>query len=106
MKKVERVQKVNVISLTDGEANPHGFMLNVLKMIIVILVREYKKLIFVINRNKVFFLRDPKTGYSRKINPSPYELQKRSYLSIREITDYNWIGIRICSKGELTRLVR
>ena len=25
---------------------------------------------------------------------------------MREITDYNWVGIRICSKGELMRLVR
>ena len=25
---------------------------------------------------------------------------------MREVTDYNWIGIRLCSKGEVSRLIR
>ena len=58
------------------------------------------------SHGKVFFLRDPETGYTRKLNSSPYETTQTLVSYMREITDYNWVGIRICSKGELMRLVR
>ena len=57
-------------------------------------------------RNRVFILRDSDTGYQRKLNGSPYETTKEIVSYMREITDYNWIGIRLCSKGEVSRLVR
>ena len=104
MKRVERVTKVNVICLTDGEANPISY------------VRqepedhpyragEWRYSYLCHMRGKLFFLRDPKTGYSRKISTSPYETTKEIVSFYREITDYNWIGIRLCSKQDLTRLV-
>ena len=51
-------------------------------------------------------LRDRKTGYTREISPSPYETTKEIVGFYREITDYNWVGIRICSKNELSRFLR
>ena len=107
LKRVEGVTKVNVVSLTDGESNPMSYM------------REYSEDEGYYYRKdefrtssiqhsygKVFFLRDPETGYTRKISDSPYETTQTLVSYMREITDYNWVGIRICSKGELMRLVR
>ena len=107
LKRVEGVTKVNVVSLTDGESNPMSYM------------REYSEDEGYYYRKdefrtssiqhsygKVFFLRDPETGYTRKISNSPYETTQTLVSYMREITDYNWVGIRICSKGELMRLVR
>ena len=109
LKKVEGVTKVNVVCLTDGESNPMSYM------------REYsedemesyyyKEDQFRISSiqhsyGKVFFLRDPKTGYTRKISNSPYETTQTMVSFLKEVTDYNWIGIRICSKGEMTRFAR
>ena len=100
MKKTENVSKVNVVCLTDGEANPMSYVQH---------LTELDKMRYVHlchQRHKVFFLRDSLTGYTRKINTSPYETTKEIVSFYREITDYNWIGIRICNKMELTRLVR
>ena len=105
MKKVERVSKVNVICLTDGEANPISYVEH-LSEDRRYYGSEYKYTYLCHGRGKVFFLRDPKTGYTRKISSSAYETTKEIVSFYREITDYNWIGIRICSKSELTRLVR
>jgi hypothetical protein len=54
----------------------------------------------------VFILRDPVTGYAKKISTSAYQTTKEIVSFYREITDFNWVGIRICSKADLTRLVR
>ena len=105
MKKVERVSKVNVICLTDGEANPISYVEH-LSEDRRYYGSEYKYTYLCHGRGKVFFLRDPKTGYTRKISSSAYETTKEIVSFYREITDYNWVGIRICSKSELTRLVR
>ena len=105
LKKLEGVSKVNVICLTDGESNPmsyvhkfpddHGYRAG-----------ETHCAYLCHSRNNVFFLRDPKTGYTRKISSHPYDTTKEIVSYYREITDYNWIGIRLCSKQELSRLVR
>ncbi|AGH06824.1 peptidase [Synechococcus phage S-RIM2] len=105
LKKVERVSKVNVICLTDGEANPmsyvhrfeddHPYRPG---------HQRYQYLCH--TRGKLFFLRDSKTGYTRKISPHPYETTKEIVSFYREITDYNWIGIRLCNRGDLTKLIR
>ena len=105
MKKTERVSKVNVICLTDGEANPISYVEH-LSEDRRYYGSEYKYTYLCHARNKVFFLRDPKTGYTRKISSSAYDTTKEIVSFFREITDYNWVGIRICSKAELTRLVR
>ena len=104
MKKEENIQKVNVVCLTDGEANPmaynsyhksdwddHGYM---------------RRVSLCHSHGKVFFLRDPKTGFTKKINSSPYTTTREIVGFHREITDYNWIGIRICTKSDLGRAVR
>ena len=101
LKLVDKVQKVNVISLTDGEANPLGF--------VTVYPEgsyregEMRKEYLCHNRNKIFILRDPITGYSRRLNTSPYDTTKEIVSFYKEITDYNWVGIRLCSKGEMTR---
>ena len=107
LKKTEGVTKVNVVCLTDGESNPMSYM------------RErkedegyyYEKDQYRVSSiqhsyGKVFFLRDPETGYTRKISSSPYEVTQTMVGFLREVTDYNWIGIRICSKGEMNRFAR
>ena len=107
LKRLEGVTKVNVVCLTDGESNPMSYM------------REYSEddgyyyrddefriSSIQYSHGKVFFLRDPETGYTRKLSDSPYETTQTLVSYMREITDYNWVGIRICSKGELMRLVR
>ena len=105
MKKVEQVQKINIISLTDGESNPMMYARSI-DPNLDYMQREYKNTYLCHQRNKVFILRDPQTGYARRIDPSPYTTTKEIVSFFREITNYNWIGIRICSKGDLTRLIR
>ena len=105
MKKVERVSKVNVICLTDGEANSMSYIQSIPEEHRYH-DREFKYSYLCHQRHKVFFLRDSLTGYTRKISSSPYETTKEIVSFYREITDYNWVGIRICTKNDLTRLVR
>ena len=105
MKKVERVSKVNVICLTDGEANPMSYI-HQFEDDHPYRAGEYRYQYLCHTRGKLFFLRDPKTGYTRKISPHPYQTTKEIVSFYREITDYNWIGIRLCAKGDLTKLVR
>jgi hypothetical protein len=105
LKKVERVSKVNVICLTDGEANPMSYV-HQFEDDHPYRAGEYKYQYLCHSRGKIFFLRDPKTGYTRKISHHPYVTTKEIVSFYREITDYNWIGIRLCSKGDLTKLVR
>tara|TARA_A200000159_G_scaffold67760_1_gene62711 strand:+ start:411 stop:2579 length:2169 start_codon:yes stop_codon:yes gene_type:complete len=103
MKKVENVQKVNVVCLTDGEANPLSY------------VCEEDREGYFSNRFTrclahasacVFFLRDKKTGYTKKLSTHAYHTTKEIVAFFREITDYNWIGIRLCSKSDLGRTLR
>ena len=105
MKKVERVSKINVICLTDGEANPMSYIRR-LPEDQQWYGNEFKHTYLCHSRGKLFVLRDPKTGYTRKISNHPYVTTKEIVSFYREITDYNWIGIRLCSKGDLTKLVR
>ena len=105
LKKVERVSKVNVICLTDGEANPMSYV-HQFEDDHPYRAGEYKYQYLCHSRGKIFFLRDPKTGYTRKISHHPYVTTKEIVSFYREITDYNWIGIRLCSKSDLTKLVR
>ena len=105
MKKVERVSKVNVICLTDGEANPMSYV-HRFEDDHPYRAGKYRYQYLCHTRGKLFFLRDPKTGYTRKISHHPHVTTKEIVSFYREITDYNWIGIRLCSKGDLTKLVR
>ena len=105
MKRVDRVSKVNVICLTDGEANPMSYV-HQFSDDHAYRAGEYHCQYLCHTRGKLFFLRDPKTGYTRKISSQPYETTKAIVSFYREITDYNWIGIRLCGKSDLTKLVR
>jgi hypothetical protein len=105
MKSVENVTKVNVICLTDGEANPLSYVYRVPDDMIFH-AGEIKYSYLCHSRNKLFHLRDPKTGYTRRISNHPSETTREIVSFYREITNYNWIGIRICNKNDLTRIVR
>ncbi|ABA47121.1 gp150 [Synechococcus phage syn9] len=105
LQRKDNVSKVNVVCLTDGEANPMSYVSGHYDE------RSYRCGDPILdylchNRNKVFILRDPATGYSRKISGSPYETTKEIVSFYREITDYNWIGIRLCSKNEVVRFIQ
>ena len=109
LRKTENVQKVNVVSLTDGEANPITYLKerNPDDWYPYNEDRDFlNKSIQYSSRLTKFMLRDSKTGYTREISPSPYETTKEIVSFYREITDYNWVGIRICSKNELKRFLR
>lgn len=104
LKRFEKVQKVNVVALTDGESNPLSYTTSPFPEDHYFsgkIRTEY----FCHNRNKVFILRDPVTGYSRRFDTNPYNTTSEIVSFYKEITDYNWIGIRLCSKGELNRFL-
>lgn len=104
MKRTEHVTKVNVICLTDGESNPMSYVTTYTDFYTkeTNLRQDY----LCHNRNKVFILRDSVTGYSRRLKTSPHHTTKEIVSYMREVTDYNWIGIRICTKSEATRMIR
>ena len=106
MKRVENVQKVNVVCLTDGESNPMSYVTSYPAGYYNSDTKRYRAEYLCHNRNKVFILRDPVTGYSRKLDASPYETTKEIVSFYREITNYNWIGIRLCSKHEMNRIAQ
>jgi len=97
IRRVERVDKVNVVCLTDGESNP----------LTAVLECDYNGLSTrQLRPSKVYVLRDPRTGYTRELKSSPYLTTKEIVSFFKEITDFNWIGMRICSKNELKRSLR
>lgn len=106
LKRTENVQKVNVIALTDGEANPISFLQSFPDDMTIHVDTKFRQRYLCHLHSKVIVLRDPITGYQRKISTSPYNTTKEIVSFFREITDYNWIGIRICSKNDLNRLIR
>ena len=107
LKKVENVTKVNVVSLTDGEANP--LMYTRERNDDYYSHKEVDDNLWTASMNysrKKYIVRDTVTGYTREFNPSPCLTTKEIVSFYREITDYNWIGIRICSKSEFNRTMR
>jgi len=99
MRAQEKVQKVNVVCLTDGEANPMNYTAESEHF-------EELRQRNICSGSQVFVLRDKSTGYQKRLNGSPYLTTKEIVSYMRSITDYNWIGIRLCSKSELNRVVR
>ena len=95
---------MNVICLTDGESNPIAY--NIENDADYPWADEFRQKYLCHAYRSTFFLKDRETGYTRKISSVPFETTKEIVSFFREITDYNWIGIRICSKNELTRIVR
>ena len=107
LKQVENVTKVNVVALTDGESNPLSHLVEhdgdeyYYRSKGEISVRSLYR-----GRRMKYILRDKKSGYSRELNPSQFITTQEIVSFYRKITDYNWIGIRICSKSELGRVTR
>ena len=99
MRAQEKVQKVNVVCLTDGEANPMNYTAESEHF-------EELRQRNICSGSQVFVLRDKSTGYQKRLNGSPYLTTKEIVSYMRSITDYNWIGIRLCNKNELSRLTR
>ena len=103
MKSVEKVQKVNVVCLTDGESNP----LSIIQESAGYYTNESEYCTRQLRYGGIkYILRDSRTGYSCEISPSPYMTTKEIVNFYRQITDFNWIGIRICSKNEMKRSLR
>ena len=101
--KVNNVQRVNVVALTDGEANP---LFYTKERLTTRYGEEYWHTnLLCHNLNKVFILRDPVTKYQRRIDPSPYMTTREIVSFYREITDYNWIGFRLCSKRDANGMI-
>ncbi len=113
LKKIENVTKVNVVSLTDGESNPLTYQVEKPTTDYDDLYTEafgetdlWTKHMCRSSRFTKFILRDPETGYVREFDAGPYSTTREIVSFFKEITDYNWIGIRICSKSELKRVCR
>ena len=96
IRRVERVDKVNVVCLTDGESNPLSQLVEhdgdeyYYRSKGEISVRSLYR-----GRRMKYILRDKKSGYSRELNPSQFITTQEIVSFYREITDYNWVGIRI-----------
>ena len=99
IRKVERVDKVNVVCLTDGESNPLTAVLECEYDNNELRTRQLRN-------GTTYVLRDPITGYTRELKPSPYLTTKEIVSFFKEITNFNWVGVRICTKNELKRSLR
>ena len=105
LKKEDKVTKVNVIALTDGESNPMTYITKREEDSEWYGNREWHQRYICHSREK-FILRDPITRYAKEISNSAYATTKDIVGFFKEITDYNWIGIRICNKRDLQRELR
>jgi len=97
-KSEEKIQKVNVIYLTDGEAcnpmyNDHIKALN----------KVYSQPLFYVTHTPV--LRDPKSRYSRQLHNSISHTNEFVDF-ISNIVDCNLLGFRLCGKSEIRRVCR
>ena len=103
LKREEKVSKVNVICLTDGEAQPMNFTA---KSTYEHNEGQWYAKSLATTYGKVYFLRDRTTGYTKKIDTCSSATTSGIVGFLREITDYNWVGIRLCNKGDANRMFR
>lgn len=92
-KSEEKVQKVNVIYLTDGEACNPGY-----NTFIKALNEVHSQ---PLHGDRICVLRDPKSRYSRKVELNNYSLTNEFVDYISNIVDYNLLGFRLCGKSEI-----
>jgi len=97
-KSEEKVQKVNVIYLTDGEACHPGY-----NTFIKALNEVHSQPFYA---DRICVLRDPKSRYSRKVELNNYSLTNEFVDYISNIVDYNLLGFRLCSKSEIRTMCR
>ena len=95
-KSEEKVQKVNVIYLSDGEACNPGYT-----AYIKALGENHSQPIY---GDQVCVLRDPKTRYSRKVETGSGSLTNEFVDYISNIVDYNLLGFRLCGKSEIRNM--
>ena len=95
-KSEEKVQKINVIYLSDGEACQPGY-----NTFLTALNEKYSQ---PLRSDKVCILRDPKTRYSRKVDADSYSLTNEFVKYISSIVDYNLLGFRLCGKSEVRNM--
>tara|TARA_B100000902_G_scaffold378102_1_gene411014 strand:- start:231 stop:2351 length:2121 start_codon:yes stop_codon:yes gene_type:complete len=100
MRSIEKVQKINVVCLTDGESNPMHFHSD------AEMYGENGVYSRQLRMGTKYVLRDSVTGYTREFKPSPYLTTKEIVSFFKEITNFNWVGIRICTKKEMQRSTR
>jgi hypothetical protein len=92
-KSEEKVQKVNVIYLTDGEACTPCY-----NKYIPALKEVHSQPIY---NDKITVLRDPKSRFQTQINTDRQGITNTFVGYISNIVNYNLLGFRLCSKGEV-----
>lgn len=111
---IEKIEKVNIIMLSDGESNPLSFTRKTsfdnYKYRHGQTESEYDEYYradyLCHHQNKVFILRDPETRFSRKISSEASLTTKTIVDFYKNCTNYNWIGIRIGDKRDLHSICR
>jgi hypothetical protein len=91
----EKVQKVNVVYLSDGEACHPQYSSHVKSLDIT---RSQPI------GSRVMILRDPKSRYSKSINLHSENITQEFVQFISNIVDYNLLGFRICQKSQVRRI--
>ena len=104
LRKEDKVTKVNVIALTDGESNPLTYLKKRTEETYYG-DKDWCTRYLCHSRDR-FVLRDPITKFSKEINSHSNFTTREIVGFFKQITDYNWIGIRICSKREMQRELR
>ena len=114
-KSIEKVQKTNVIFLSDGESNPMSFIRETSYTNYTYQygedMGEYKETYYrqdylCHHYHKVFIVRDPKTGYSARISADSAHTTRNVVEYFKNNSDYNWIGIRIGDKRDLNAITK
>lgn len=93
-KSEEKVQKVNVIYLTDGEAAFPSFNKRIDRLNTVHDQPLY-------SNNSTYILKDPKSRYQRKVDLEDTSITNEFVGFISNIVDYNLLGFRLCGKSEV-----
>ncbi|AIX14724.1 peptidase [Synechococcus phage ACG-2014d] len=112
-KAIEKVQKTNVIVLSDGESNPLSYVRETTQFNYSYQTGSYaehetyfRQDYLCHNCHKVFIVRDPKTGYSSRIKTEANYTTREIVQYFKNNTDYNWIGIRIGDKRDLNWILK
>ena len=103
LKQEERVDKVNVVILSDGESNPLSYYQQ--RDSDWSIDSQFRTSYLCHNRGKLFILRDRDSRYSKRIKSDSQLTTKEIVGFMKEVTDYNWIGIRIGDKSDMNSIM-
>ena len=95
----ERVQKVNVIYLTDGEACEPMYN-NFVESMNNVYAQP------ICSPKSICVLKDPKTRYQTQVSSYSKDTTNEFIKFISNIVDYNLLGFRLCSKYEINTQLR